>query len=132
LRRKTPQTGLFAPIFWLTPKGFPLQSLARPGGQDIKQALTRAFAWACKKPGQEIARRSRVLAKRGKTARRIQKPLPLYPGSRLQAVKTRPEKLRSNFASVFTQNGRSRPFNPLRPTGFKKWFHFGTGSIYLG
>jgi hypothetical protein len=23
----------------------------------------------------------------------------------------------------------SRPFNPLRPTGFKKWFNFGTGSV---
>jgi hypothetical protein len=22
----------------------------------------------------------------------------------------------------------SRPYNPLRPTGFKKWFNFGTGS----
>ncbi|MDR1627090.1 MAG: hypothetical protein LBT33_11185, partial [Spirochaetia bacterium] len=31
LRRKTPQTGLFAPIFWLKPKGFPLQSLAPHG-----------------------------------------------------------------------------------------------------
>jgi hypothetical protein len=24
------KTGLFAPIFWLAPKGFPLLSLARP------------------------------------------------------------------------------------------------------
>jgi hypothetical protein len=35
-----------------------------------------------------------------------------------QAVKTRPEKLQSNFVSVFTQDGRLRPFNPLRPTVF--------------
>jgi hypothetical protein len=35
-----------------------------------------------------------------------------------QAVKTRPEKLQSNFESVFAHNGHSRPFNPLRPTAF--------------
>jgi hypothetical protein len=47
----------------------------------------------------------------------------------LPCRKSRPEKLQSNFVSVFAQNGRSRPYNPLRPTGFKKWFNFGTGSI---
>jgi hypothetical protein len=46
------------------------------------------------------------------------------PPSRLQAVKIRPEKLQSNFVSVFTQNGRSRPFNPIAPRGLKKMVSF--------
>ncbi|MDR1931324.1 MAG: hypothetical protein LBQ57_00740, partial [Spirochaetales bacterium] len=41
-----------------------------------------------------------------------------------QAVKRRPEKLQSNFVSVFTQDGRSRPFNPLAPHGFQKMVSF--------
>jgi hypothetical protein len=38
----------------------------------------------------------------------------------------KPEKLQSNFVSVCTQDGRSRPFNPLRPTGF---LHFGQSNF---
>jgi hypothetical protein len=75
-----------------------------------------------KKPGQRTARRSRALAKNSAGFSGV-------PPRTNQAVKFKPEKLQSNFVSVFTQDGRSRPYNPLRPTGFKKWFHFGTGSI---
>jgi hypothetical protein len=41
-----------------------------------------------------------------------------------QAVKRRPEKLQSNFVSVLTQDGRSRPFNPIAPHGLQKMVSF--------
>ncbi|MDR1933213.1 MAG: hypothetical protein LBQ57_10385, partial [Spirochaetales bacterium] len=49
-----------------------------------------------------------------------------------QAVKTRPEKLQSNFVSVFAQDGRSRPFNPLRPTVFFGLWPLYTPKVFLG
>jgi hypothetical protein len=32
-------------------------------------------------------------------------------------------------ASIFWLRQKDFGFNPLRPTGFKKWFNFGTGSL---
>ncbi|MDR1933803.1 MAG: hypothetical protein LBQ57_13385, partial [Spirochaetales bacterium] len=42
----------------------------------------------------------------------------------LPGRKSRPEKLQSNFVSVFAQYGRSRPFNPIAPHGLQKMVSF--------